>query len=226
MPTSREAIFAGISPAYSGLRHLLITSAVTLCAIVVALYLVRRPTGTELLVVPLAFILANGIEWLLHRDLLHRRSGIPWLGTAYERHALTHHIAFQHDTMAAPSRREWRWVLFPAPALFGLLALCGCVAALFLLATGNRNLALLLFAAQVGFYLVYEWLHLSYHQPVDSRVGRFPLVKVLRRHHQLHHDPALSRRYNFNITLPLFDLFLGTMARETHKSVDSSGQAV
>jgi sterol desaturase/sphingolipid hydroxylase (fatty acid hydroxylase superfamily) len=224
MLKTREAIFGSIDPGYSGLRHLLITSLAALSAISCALCFVQRPTGRELLTVPLAFVIANGFEWLLHREVLHRR--VSLLSTAYDRHALTHHVAFHHDTMAAPSRREWRWVLFPAPAILGLLALSGALSALLLAVSASSNAALLLFATLVGFYLLYEWLHLSYHQPPDSPVGRLPAIKVLRRHHQLHHHPALARRYNFNITVPLFDLLMQTVAPRSHKTIDSGSQPV
>jgi sterol desaturase/sphingolipid hydroxylase (fatty acid hydroxylase superfamily) len=122
-----------------------------------------------------------------------------------------HHVAFHHDTMAAPSPREWRWVLFPAPAFLGLLVAVAPIA----LGLGfgwSRNAGALFGLTGVSFYLLYEWCHLSYHQPPSSFVGRNPLVRLLRRHHQRHHDPALAKRYNFNVTFPIWDYVRGSVA--------------
>ena len=43
-------------------------------------------------------------------------------------------------------------------------------------------------------------LHLIYHTPPDSFLGRLPLVHVLRTHHRVHHHQPLMRSHNFNIT--------------------------
>src|SRR5437773_1533911 len=76
----------------------------------------------------------------------------------------------------------------------------------------SRNARALVAVTGVGFYLLYEWCHLSYHQPEDGFVGRLGLVRVLRRHHQRHHHPALAKRYNFNVTFPIWDFVRGTTA--------------
>jgi sterol desaturase/sphingolipid hydroxylase (fatty acid hydroxylase superfamily) len=205
----RDEIFASIPPSYSGARHFAIVNALGAAALAAPLYLLRSPTAADLLAVPVAFLLISLGEWELHRNVLHRR--VRGLELLYQRHALTHHVAFHHDTMAAPSAREWRWVLFPAPAFLGMMLAVAPVGALFALAWG-RNAGLLFFATGAAFYLLYEWCHLSYHLPPDSRVGRLPLVVALRRHHQRHHHPALAKRYNFNVTFPIWDLLRGTLA--------------
>jgi sterol desaturase/sphingolipid hydroxylase (fatty acid hydroxylase superfamily) len=205
----RDEIFAAIPPSYNGWLHFLGVNAMAWAAIGGALHFVRAPSVAELLVVPLAFLFANAGEWQLHKGVLHRR--VRGLGALYERHALTHHVAFHHDTMAAPSTREWRWVLFPAPALLGMLVGISPIVAL-LWASWSRNAGLLFAVTAVSFFLLYEWCHLSYHQPEESWVGRLGLVRVLRRHHQRHHHPALAKRYNFNVTFPIWDLVRGSMA--------------
>jgi sterol desaturase/sphingolipid hydroxylase (fatty acid hydroxylase superfamily) len=68
-----------------------------------------------------------------------------------------------------------------------------------------RNAALLAVATSLFFFLLYEWLHLSYHLPPATFIGRNPLIALLRALHQRHHDPRLMRRWNFNVTVPLFD---------------------
>jgi hypothetical protein len=198
----REQIFAEVSPSYRGWLHFLIVNTMATAVLVGASLFLHAPSWRELLAVPITFLLVNAGEWQLHRDVLHHR--VPLLGVLYDRHALTHHVAFHHDTMAAPSSREWRWVLFPAPAFLGAALLVTPIAWAISLVAG-RNVGALVEITSVGFYLLYEWCHLSYHQPADSFVGRLWLVKILRRHHQRHHHPALAKKYNFNVTFPIWD---------------------
>jgi sterol desaturase/sphingolipid hydroxylase (fatty acid hydroxylase superfamily) len=63
------------------------------------------------------------------------------------------------------------------------------------------------------YVLSYEWLHLAYHLPQDTVLGRNPLVRVLARHHARHHDPRLMQKWNFNVTVPLWDWVRGTIWR-------------
>jgi len=58
----------------------------------------------------------------------------------------------------------------------------------------------------------YEWLHLSYHLPHDHLVGRSRIIRALRRHHTIHHDPRLMQRWNLNVTVPLWDVVMRTVA--------------
>jgi sterol desaturase/sphingolipid hydroxylase (fatty acid hydroxylase superfamily) len=39
-------------------------------------------------------------------------------------------------------------------------------------------------------------------------------VRILRRHHAIHHDPRLMQRYNFNVTVPLWDWVRGTIVTD------------
>jgi sterol desaturase/sphingolipid hydroxylase (fatty acid hydroxylase superfamily) len=34
----------------------------------------------------------------------------------------------------------------------------------------------------------------------------------MKRHHRLHHDPKVMRKWNFNIGIPLFDVLFRTLA--------------
>jgi sterol desaturase/sphingolipid hydroxylase (fatty acid hydroxylase superfamily) len=70
--------------------------------------------------------------------------------------------------------------------------------------------------------LSYEWLHLAYHLPPDGRIGRLRAVAVLRRHHATHHATHLMNRWNFNVTVPLWDWVRGTI----HHDVPAPAQPV
>ena len=54
-------------------------------------------------------------------------------------------------------------------------------------------------------------MHLAYHLPAQSFIGRLWLIQRLRELHRRHHDPRLMKRWNFNVTLPVFDLLYGTL---------------
>ena len=69
-------------------------------------------------------------------------------------------------------------------------------------------------ATAISYFLTYEWLHWSYHQPESSFVGRLWLVRRLRGHHTIHHDLRRMTEVNFNITFPIADAVFGTSARE------------
>jgi sterol desaturase/sphingolipid hydroxylase (fatty acid hydroxylase superfamily) len=170
--------------------------------------------------VPAQLVLLNAGEWLIHRDLLHRRT--PPLQVLYDRHTPQHHMVFVDDDMSMRGVREFRLVLIPA---YGILAaLAGSLpipAAIWLLA-GQRNLALLFVAVTMAYVVAYEWLHLSYHLPPDSFVGRLALVRWLRRHHATHHAPELMQKWNFNVTIPLWDLVRRTIYRERTKGSASA----
>jgi sterol desaturase/sphingolipid hydroxylase (fatty acid hydroxylase superfamily) len=51
---------------------------------------------------------------------------------------------------------------------------------------------------------------MAYHMPEDSRIGRLSLIQRLREQHRRHHEPRLMKRWNFNVTIPVFDAILGT----------------
>jgi hypothetical protein len=197
---------------YSPWVHLAFPSAVGIGLIVAALVLLEQPSGWELLTVPIVLVLVNFFEWHVHRNVLHRRT---WpLDELFWRHTPEHHVIFVRDDMAMRSRREFRLVLIP---FYGILAIfvgsLPVTAALWMLI--SPNVALLWVASTMAYTVAYEWLHLSYHLPRESRIGRSPLITKLRRHHAAHHAPEFMQRWNFNVTVPLADWILGTVHPST-----------
>jgi hypothetical protein len=196
---------------YSPWGHLAFPSLVGIGAIAASIALLDRPTLLGWLFLPLVLVLVNFNEWHVHRNVLHRRS---WpLEELFWRHTPEHHVIFVRDDMAMRSRREFRLVLIP---FYGILAIfvtsLPITTALWLFA--SHNLALLWVAATMGYTVAYEWLHLSYHLPAESRLGRSRVIGVLRRHHATHHTPELMQRWNFNVTVPLADWVLGTIYQQ------------
>ncbi|RJS13869.1 fatty acid hydroxylase family protein [Corallococcus sp. H22C18031201] len=204
-----------VSPRYSGWGHLAFTSLSCLGGLSLALSWLERPRPLELLTVPGVILLANGVEFLGHRGPMHRRR--RGLGAVFERHTGQHHRFFTHQSMQTESSRDFKLVLFPPVLLaFFLGAIALPLGALgFVLA--SANVGLLFVATALGYYLAYEWLHLSYHLPAGHPILRWPGLTWLRAHHQVHHDPSRMTRVHFNLTFPLADFLFGTMWRPTRR---------
>ena len=202
---------AHIGPRYRGGLHLAVTSVGALAAIAVAVAMVDAPSWRELVTVPVAFVIANLGEYAGHRGPMHhRRRG---LGLLYQRHIRQHHRFYTDQAMVAESRRDFQMVLFPPVMLVFFLGALATPIGLALGAALSPNVGWLFAATAVGYFLTYEWLHLAYHLPDDGWIGRRALVRVLRRHHTIHHDPARMQRVNFNITFPIADWLFGTTGR-------------
>ncbi|MEA2625880.1 MAG: hypothetical protein QOD06_1925 [Candidatus Binatota bacterium] len=207
----RAELLARVPSWYLPWLHLAIPSAFAIAVVASALAGLDDVTGWELLAVPLTYVITNANEWRIHRDLLHRRSPVAPL--LYTRHTPEHHALYVAGDMQMRDRREFRLVLIPAYGLFLIFASLAPVAGALWLIVG-RNVALLYTATAMAYALLYEWLHLAYHLPPESPIGRVRAVSFLRRHHEIHHDPRLMRHWNFNVTVPLWDWVRGTLIKD------------
>jgi len=195
---------------YSGWMHLVFTSGVTVGGIVFCLTQIRHMSHLEWLTVPVTLLYANFAEYIGHRGPMHRR--LRFLETIFL-HTTIHHRFFTHDKFTWDQSKDFHALLLPPYILaffFGLFALpVGIVLHTYV----SSNVAYLFVASAVGYFTTYEWLHFCYHSPETSWIARLPLLAQLRRLHLIHHNPQLMTRYNFNITLPLFDRLFGTLFR-------------
>jgi hypothetical protein len=194
---------------YSPWGHLGATTGIGLAVLALALYELHGVRPLELLVIPVVFLVANGFEWRVHKDVLHRRL---WpVEVIYQRHTPEHHAVYMTNDMAMRSTREFRLVLMPAMGILGIVLAATPIAFGIRLLLG-ANCGWLFLVTSALYMVLYEVSHLSYHLPETTWVGRRPLVKWLREHHARHHDPRLMQKWNFNVTIPLFDLVHGTIA--------------
>jgi hypothetical protein len=178
---------------------------------VACVFLVRDVKAWEWLTLPLTWMMANAAEWRMHKDWLHKRT--PPFHALYDRHTPVHHMIYVHGDMEIKDWRELKMVLIPAWAglalFFGVLPLA---AALYYFVSPN---VAYLFEATCVFYVgSYELLHMSYHLPKSSRVGRNPLIRALSKHHSIHHDPRMMQKWNMNVTVPLWDVVRRTKVNE------------
>lgn len=206
----RERSLAEIPSWYRPWAHLAGTTGIGVIVLGLSLYqLSKGVLWTDLLVVPVVVFFANFYEWLVHREFLHKRR---WpFEIIYDRHTPMHHMVYVEEDMALESTQEFRLILIPAAGVLGIVIAAAPFA--FVIAHFWSNAAGWLFLLAASLFMVsYEVLHLCYHAPKESFIGRLALIRILRAHHARHHDPRLMQRYNFNVTVPLFDWIMGTMA--------------
>ncbi len=199
---AREAIVSKIPATYSPTAHFLIPAFLGAAALVGSLAFVHDIQPLELLTIPITLFFGLGFEWRVHKSVLHKKQ--PLLGILYVRHELHHHVVYTHDDMTMRDSREWRLVLMPAYAIvLVFVMMVPIVSAVWYFA--SPNIALLHLATSMLFFLAYEWMHLAYHLPQTHPIGRLGLIRKLRELHLRHHDPSLMKRWNFNVTVPLWD---------------------
>jgi hypothetical protein len=207
---------AAVSPRYSGWLHMF-SVALTGCAVIaVAQHQISAPTLAEWLCLPLSLLLVNWGEYVAHRWLGHRKTRIGRL--FYKRHTGDHHSFFIESAMPYESTRDWRVVLFPAWLIWVFLLFLILPGVWLLNTYWSANAAAFYAAGAIGGYLFYEVMHFCYHLPAGSFMERTPLLKQLQQLHRLHHRRDLMAARNFNITLPVFDVLLGTLYWESPES--------
>ena len=205
---------------YSPWVHLGITSLVGLGAMVAAATQLHEVKWWQVAFGVGLWVLANATEWRIHKTLLHHRT--PGFTLLYDRHTPQHHVIYLTDDMAIRSWREFKLVLLPSYAIVAIFAGLSPVIAMIWLGwpfhlaadVDQHNLAAVFTLVTMGFVVSYEWLHLSYHLPADHFVSKLSLIKVLSRCHAIHHHPVRMNKWNFNVTVPLWDVVKGTYLRD------------
>jgi len=221
----RAEVTASIPWWYSPWGHLAATTGIGVAVLAIATVQLARLASlraTDLLVVPAVLFFSNFFEWLVHQHVLHRRRW-PWQ-VIYDKHTPMHHMMYVEDDMALRSTKEFRLVLIPAAGVLGIVLTAAPVAA-FVGHLWSASAGWLFLVTSSLYMVTYEVLHLCYHAPRESFIGRRRILAVLRAHHARHHDPRLMQRWNFNVTLPFFDWVMGTTApaKKPREGSDTSG---
>jgi hypothetical protein len=205
---AREKILAQTPRWYSPWAHLAGTTGVGVATLAAGALRMHAVTPTEFAVVPLTFLLANAFEWRVHKNVLHRPL---WpIQVIYRKHTPEHHAIYHTHDMAIRNVREFRLVLIPAAGVLGSV-LAATPLALGLAWLWSANAGWLFLVTTACYMVSYELLHLAFHQPDTSFLGSRKLVRWLRYHHAVHHDPRLMHRWNFNVTFPIWDWLHGTI---------------
>lgn len=204
----RASIIDRIPGSYRPAIHFGVPGLFGVAVLVACIAGLRAPTLVELAAIPVTLFGGFAFEWRVHRDVLHRET---WpMGLLYRRHELAHHVVYTYDDMQMRSWRELGLILMPVPAIFIVFGMTVALA-LGVGALLGVNVALLFVATAMVFFLSYEWLHAAYHLSDSSFVGRLGFVRRLRELHRRHHDPRLMKKWNFNVTVPVFDWLRGTL---------------
>lgn len=195
---------------FSGWTHLAVIYAICLAGILGAAAFLSSVTWLELLMIPVAILISNLVEYSIHRWPMHQTRKMEQI---YKQHSGDHHVFFTNKFMQVGEWRDLKvsitktrvivmfftFILFPLAALFSLVSL---------------NLGLIFFISAVSYYLVYEMMHLISHLPDGNFLKRLPYIRGCVHRHTVHHNTRLMHKWNFNVMFPLFDVLFGTL----HKS--------
>ena len=206
----RQRCLEKIPSWYKPLFHLLVPSLFGSLVIFGSSFLIKDLKMVELITVPLTYFISNLLEWLAHKNLLHKRSSLA--PVLYEQHTPIHHRIYVTEDMSIHSAKEFRLVLIPAYGIM-LIFLINLPLTTILYFLLGPNVAALFVMTSMAYVVGYEWLHLSYHLSKDHFITRLGIVRQLSHHHAIHHDPKLMQRWNMNVTVPLWDFILRTTYR-------------
>jgi hypothetical protein len=211
----RERMLARVPRWYSPYGHLTGTVGIGVAAVALCISQLRAPAALELVTIPISFVFANLVEWIAHKHLMHRRR--RFFRVLFDRHTPEHHRVYHKGAMAMKSPRELRLVLIPAMGVLGIVLLAA-PAAFLASVVANDNVGWLFLLTSALYVVGYELTHLCYHLPESNPLYRLSALRFLREHHEEHHATARMQHFNFNVTVPLFDLIFRTMAPRDEKS--------
>jgi hypothetical protein len=203
---------------YSPWRHMGLTAAIATAIAALAATLASRARPLDWALMPIFFVVANFMEWAVHRYPMHRPM-FPRI--MYKNHALLHHIAFTDRNMPVGSARDLGLVMMPWYTMIGLFTLTSPV---MLLAAAVRGpgLAGVFLLGAVLYFVSYETLHALYHLPDATLdrlgLGRLGVFRRMQAHHAHHHILKRMAFVNFNVTIPLMDTLFGTKERASKKA--------
>ena len=193
---------------YNGYGHYLFTFIVGLATISVIVSQISNIQLVDLMAFPLAFLLANFVEYLAHRYMLHRQS--PLTKMAYTEHTLRHHFYFTHDNIVIENHQDMHRVLFPWFGILFFVGLIGLPTALIMSKIAGTNFGLILWASEILYFLTYETVHMICHFKDDHWIFKLSILRKIKEHHRLHHNLELMGEKNFGIVGGLFDRFFNT----------------
>ena len=198
----------------SGWTHLGVVVGGSLLISIIPLLFISNLIWLELLILPVTLIIANFVEYWIHRWPMHKV--MPLLKKMYKTHSGKHHRYFTHEFMNMECDEDLHEV-FATPLtvssfFFGVVMPISVLCSLFL----SINVGLLFFATCMSYYGLYEFIHFASHLPPYHILSKLPLIVRAREHHKIHHNTRLMREWNFNIGLPLMDYLFGTIKKESH----------
>ena len=190
-----------------------LTLVLAMALATLGLLLAARARAADWLGLPVFLVIANFIEWMVHRNPMHRPLRPRLL---YKNHAQLHHLAFTDANMVIDRPVDLGLIMMPWYTMLGLFAVASPIMALAGVLRGPGLAGVFLLGA-VGYFLCYETLHALYHLPdatLDrAGIGRLRAFRRLQAHHRHHHILGRMAAVNFNVTVPLMDRLFGTLEK-------------
>ena len=202
-----------IAAGYSPWRHMALTLLLATALATLGVALAGRARATDWLLLPGFMVIANFIEWMVHRNPMHRplRPRIM-----YRNHAQLHHLAFTDGHMVIGKTTDLGLIMMPWYTMLGLFLVASPVMVIAGVLRGPGLAGVFLLGA-VAYFLCYETLHALYHLPdatLDrAGIGRVRAFRRLQAHHRHHHILGRMAAVNFNVTFPLWDRVFGTLEK-------------
>ncbi len=202
-----------IAAGYSPWRHMALTLALATALATLGVALAVRARAGDWLLLPGFLVIANFLEWMVHRNPMHRplRPRIM-----YRNHAQLHHLAFTDGRMVIGKTDELGLIMMPWYTMLGMFLIASPVMVLAGVLRGP-GLAGVFLVGAVAYFLCYETLHALYHLPdatLDrAGIGRVRAFRRLQAHHRHHHILGRMAAVNFNVTFPLMDRLFGTLEK-------------
>jgi hypothetical protein len=201
---------AHLPEGYSPGKHVALTATIALGISAVGVALAGHARAVDWVLMPVFFVVANFIEWTVHRYPMHHPMPPRIL---YKNHAQLHHIAFTDANLPITAPRELGLIMMPWYTMIGLFVVASPVMVLAAALRGPGLAGVFLLGA-VAYFVSYEALHASYHlqDATLNRVGlgRLGVFRRMQAHHRHHHVLRRMAFVNFNVTFPLMDHLFGT----------------
>lgn len=191
--------------------HVLYTLTFCVGGIVLCVAQLEAVQPIEWAIIPVSFVVANFVEYAVHRWPMHRRyKGAEAMLTLH----LVHHNYFYEDTYRIEGFRDYAMIVFPPMVLNALAVGLAPVLALAAWWMFGLNTALMFYASVLGYYLLMQLIHVLCHVDPANPVLALPGLRYLWTHHKIHHTKSLMAKANFNFIVPLADLCLGTSVQD------------
>lgn len=187
---------------------ILYTLLVCLFGIYFAIENIHNPTKFVYLAIPVSILIANVVEYLIHRYVMHR--SIPGLKIAIRLH-MVHHNYFAEQTYCIKKFADFAMIVFPA-SVINITAFI--LAPMISIAMGwlfGFNFGYMYYATILVYYLMMQILHIIGHLNDSHIVMKFPIFNNIRVHHKIHHIKTLMTSKNFNFIFPISDKIFGTL---------------
>jgi sterol desaturase/sphingolipid hydroxylase (fatty acid hydroxylase superfamily) len=206
-----------LASGYSPWRHMALTLVIAFALAALGMVLAVNAAPVDWLLAPVFFVVANFIEWMVHRNPMHRPLHPRIM---YKNHAQLHHVAFTDHNMEIRRPRELGLIMMPWYTMLGLFVVSSPMLALAAVIRGPGLAGVFLLVA-VAYFLTYETLHALYHLPDDTLdrmgIGAFKSFRERQAYHQHHHALGRMAHVNFNVTFPLWDRLFGTAEKPAAK---------